>query len=888
MDGTTKKLPTKHICAGLLAHVDAGKTTLSESMLYISGSIRKPGRVDHGDAFLDTFEIERERGITVFSKQAVFSLDGMKVTLMDTPGHVDFSAEMERTLQILDYAVLVVNGADGIKGHTQTLWRLLDRYRIPVFLFVNKMDQEGTDRQKLLANLKERLSDECVDFDPGQDTSVFHEQLAMCDESLLEQYLEDGCVREDTVTRMIAARKIFPCYFGSALRMSGVGEFLHGLAKYIRVPEYPAEFGAKVYKIARDDQGNRLTYMKITGGSLKVKDMIGEKADQIRIYSGAKYEMVQEAEAGDVCAVTGLTDTFPGQGIGIEASSCMPVLEAVLTYRVQPDPDTDIHTALKSFKQLEEEEPQLHVVWNEDLQELHVHLMGEVQTEILKRLVKERFGIVTEFVEGNIVYKETILAPVAGMGHFEPLRHYAEVHLLLEPGEKGSGLKVAADCSEDMLDRNWQRLVMSHLEERSHAGVLTGSVVTDMKITLIAGQAHQKHTQSGDFRQAAFRALRQGLKKAACVLLEPFYEFCLEVPAECVGRAMMDIQVQGGTFGTPVAQGEYAVLSGTSPVAAMRGYQSQVTAYTKGQGRLTCLLKGYEPCHNAEEVIENIGYDSERDLQNPADSVFCSHGAGIVVKWDKAEAQMHVDSGYKERVEARRDSQATEKEPVRTKAREYGQDDKELEAIFERTYGPIKRKRVPESSRVVSGASETTAACKSQKKSGKDSAREYLLVDGYNIIYAWDDLKELAGVNLMSARDRLMDILSNYQGYRNMTLILVFDAYKVEGNPGSVLTYHNIHVVYTKEAETADQYIEKTVHRIGRQHHVTVATSDAMEQVIILGQGGHRMSAKGLRQEILQAEQEVRSEHLYKGASGKSFMSERLTKELVDQIKDHR
>lgn len=875
----------KKIVLGILAHVDAGKTTLSESMLYLSGSIRKFGRVDHKDAFLDTFELERERGITIFSKQAVFSLGDTEVTLLDTPGHVDFSAEMERTLQVLDYAVLVINGSDGVQGHTQTLWKLLKRYGIPVFLFINKMDQDGTDRQKLLGELKSRLSSDCIDFDPAQEKQIFHEQLAACDEQLLEQYLEEDQIDEREIKRLILERKVFPCYFGSALKMQGVEEFLQALSEYMVMPGYSEDFGAKVYKIARDSQGARLTYMKVTGGCLKVKDVITEKVDQIRIYSGAKYDAVSEVSAGTVCAVTGLSDTYPGQGLGVETESHLPVLEPVLTYQVMLPEGCDVHAMIRNLRMLEEEEPQLHISWNEELKEIHALLMGEVQIEILQRLIKERFGVSVGFGTGNIVYKETITKPVEGVGHFEPLRHYAEVHLLLEPGEPGSGLVFDTVCSEDELDRNWQRLILTHLDEKEHVGVLTGSAVTDMKITLIAGRAHQKHTEGGDFRQATYRAVRQGLKKAESVLLEPYYEFRLEVPPESIGRAMSDIQKRKGTFESPKTEGEYGVITGSAPVASMRDYQSEVISYTKGRGRITFQLKGYEPCSNAQEIIEAIGYDSESDLQNPTGSVFCSHGAGFVVKWNEVEDHMHVESRFRSEENEEKPADCTERQQIKTDSGKYGQDEKELEAIFERTYGPVRRKTAPEVRRTASANADMEVPGRYRKKK-KEQQEEYLLVDGYNIIYAWEELKELAKKNLMSARDKLMDILSDYQGYRGMTVILVFDAYKVQGNQGSIFKYHNIHVVYTKEAETADQYIEKTVHRIGRTYQVTVATSDAMEQVIILGQGGHRMSADGLRTEVEEARREVKEQHMTQGTSGRTYLGDHLPEEVARQLRE--
>ena len=904
MNNTSKNKPEKYICAGIVAHVDAGKTTLSESILYTSGAIRKMGRVDHGDAFLDTYELERSRGITIFSKQALFSLGDAQITLLDTPGHVDFSAEMERTLQVLDYAILLISGADGVQGHTLTLWKLLKRYQIPTFLFVNKMDQPGTDEKALMEELKKRLDGNCVDFSGDRDTQEWQEQLAMCDEILLERYLEEGSVEEGEISRLINERKLFPCFFGSALKMTGVQEFLQGLEKYIEMPEYPREFGAKVFKIARDSQGNRLTYMKITGGSLKVKTVLRgqkdgedreEKVDQIRIYSGEKYEMVNEAFAGMVCAVTGLTFTYPGQGLGREAASDMPLLEPVLTYQIQLPSECDVHKMLLNLRQLEEEEPLLHIVWNEELGEIHAQVMGEVQIEILKSLIKERFGVVVDFGSGNIVYKETIKTPVEGVGHFEPLRHYAEVHLLLEPGEPGSGMQFYTDCSEDELDKNWQRLILTHLEEKEHRGVLTGSPITDMRITLVAGRAHLKHTEGGDFRQATYRAVRQGLRKAESALLEPYYDFRLEVPADMIGRGMADIQRMCGEFQPPQIEGETAVLTGSAPVVTMRDYQNEVISYSRGMGRLFCTLKGYFPCHNQEEVVQAFCYDPEADLENPTGSVFCAHGAGFVVNWDQVEEYMHVESGLLlEPVERQPEPVEVRKKTWKEERDAYQATEKELEEIFTRTYGPI-RSRVGEENlprRSVKGWKRSHARMDNTSSSyvGRTKNRntppekEYLLVDGYNIIFAWEDLKDLADANIDAARDKLTDMLCNYQGYKKCTLILVFDAYKVKGNPGSVQKYHNIHVVYTKEAETADQYIEKTVHEIGRKNHVTVATSDRLEQVIILGQGGTRMSARELREDMELVAGQIREETGKRQMSDKNYLFDGLDQDAAEYI----
>ena len=912
---------------GILAHVDAGKTTLSEGILYLTGKIRKLGRVDHKDAYLDTYNLERERGITIFSKQAEFELGNRGITLLDTPGHVDFSAEMERTLQVLDYAILVINGADGVQGHTMTLWRLLARYQIPTFLFINKMDQDGTDKEKLLAELKKRLTDNCVDFTWGKSDlqSQFLEDISVCDEELLEKYLETEEISTADIQKVIKERKLFPCFFGSALKMTGVEEFLHGLEKYCETPTYPSEFGAKVFKIARDDQGNRLSYMKITGGTLKVKELLTdtEKADQIRIYSGAKFELAKEAPAGTICAVTGLSQTHPGQGFGIERESEMPVLEPVLNYRILLPEDCDVHQMLKKLKELEEEEPELHIVWNEQLGEIHAMLMGEVQIEILKHLIWERFHVAVEFGTGNIVYKETIAEPVEGVGHFEPLRHYAEVHLLLEPGEPGSGLQFFTACSEDVLDRNWQRLILTHLEEREHPGVLTGSPITDMQITLITGRAHLKHTEGGDFRQATYRAVRQGLKKAKSVLLEPYYEFRLEIPGDMIGRAMTDIQKMNGTFQQPEAdEDDMMVLKGSAPVSMMRDYQTQVTSYTKGRGRLFCSLKGYAPCQNQNEIVEETGYDSERDLDNPTGSVFCAHGAGFVVPWYEVEDYMHLEgvddselssrisdgekygsgngetgadsgfsyvSGSAGQRKSRNSNNQTDSgcRPPRNAGVGSYEDEEELKAIFERTFGPVKRYKEPQFKRTFSAKSDSGSYYRNSS-STKKKEKEYLLVDGYNIIYAWEDLKELADANLHAAQTKLMDILSNYQGFKKCTLILVFDAYKIEGHAEEVITYHNIHVVYTKEAETADQYIEKTVHKIGRENQVTVATSDGLEQIIIMGQGAHRMSARGLRDEIKATENQIRQQWHEKRQSSKNYLIDNISDEMARYMKEKR
>ena len=905
---TSENKPEKQITMGILAHVDAGKTTLSEGILYTCKAIRKLGRVDHQDAFLDTNTLERNRGITIFSKQAECTLGEFGITLLDTPGHVDFSAEMERTLQVLDYGILVISGADGVQGHTETLWRLLSRYQIPVFLFINKMDQPGTDRETLLVELKEKLDTNCVDFSADQTSEDWKEQVAVCDEQVMEAYLEGEEISRVQIQKMIRERKLFPCYFGSALKLTGVKEFLEDLKLRIRESSYLESFGAKIYKITRDSQGERLSHMKITGGVLKVKSVLSngkpgesgegiwqEKVNQIRIYSGEKYTMVSEVKAGTVCAVTGLTATYPGQGLGSEQASDMPVLEPVLSYRIGLPTEVNVHQALLQLRQLEEEEPLLHIVWNETLGEIYAQVMGEVQIEILKSLIKERFGMAVTFDEGNIVYKETILEPVEGVGHFEPLRHYAEVHLLLEPGETGSGLTFTTDCSEDVLDRNWQRLILTHLEEREHKGVLIGAPITDMKITLLTGRAHIKHTEGGDFRQATYRAVRQGLRKAKSQLLEPYYEFRLEVPSEQVGRSMTDIQKMLGEFDPPKTEGEMTVLTGFAPVVTMRDYQKEVISYTSGRGRLSCTLKGYYPCHNQEEVVEAVGYDPEADLENPTGSVFCAHGAGFVVNWDQVEEYMHVESGWN----APAGQETKPEKPVTAKNwkeenEKYLATEKELEEIFERTYGPIRKLgEEPPAGRSVKGWKKSRrdplegygkSTSDYKQKKTPDGEKEYLLVDGYNIIFAWEDLKELAAVNIDGARERLMDILCNYQGFKKSTLILVFDAYKVKGNPGIVETYHNIHVVYTKEAETADQYIEKTVHEIGRKYRVTVATSDQLEQVIILGQGGQRMSARELLEDVIEVSHQIRETARQKSSSEKNYLFDHLDEETATRM----
>ena len=848
----------KQIVLGILAHVDSGKTTLSEAMLYRAGVTRRLGRVDHKDAFLDTDALEKARGITIFSKQALLTAGDTDITLLDTPGHVDFSTETERTLQVLDYAVLVVSGTDGVQSHTETLWRLLRRYHVPTFVFVNKMDLPGMERQELLAQLNRRLGEGFVDF--GAEQADRDEALALCDENLMDRMLDAGQLQDADLIPAIARRHVFPCWFGAALKLEGVDALLDGLDRYTRPAPALEAFGAKVFKVSQDEQGTRLTWLRVTGGELKVKAQLtgeadgepwAEKANQLRLYSGAKYTLTEAIGPGQVCAVTGLTKARPGEGLGAERDSDLPVLEPVLSYQVLLPEGADVHAALGKLHRLEEEEPQLHVVWNETLGEIHVQLMGEIQLEVLRSLLAERFGLEVEFGPGGILYKETITEPMEGVGHYEPLRHYAEVHLKLEPLPRGSGMQFAADCREEVLDKNWQRLVLTHLEEKQHLGVLTGSPLTDVKITLIAGRAHLKHTEGGDFRQATYRAVRQGLMLAKSQLLEPWYAFRLEVPAENIGRAMSDIQRMEGAFDPPESGEETAVLTGFAPVSTMRSYPMEVVSYTRGRGHLSLTLDGYRPCHNAQEVIAAIGYEPEHDLDNPADSVFCAHGAGFVVPWDQVRSHMHVDSGWGKSTRPEQEAAVPQRRAMAYRATL--EEDAELLKIFERTYGPIKR--------------DPLAAFRPvQKRERPDFAAEqwaiapeYLLVDGYNIIFAWDELNALSKESLDAARHKLMDILCNYQGFQKCVLILVFDAYRVPGSPGSIEQYHNIHVVYTKEAETADMFIERVTHEIGRNRRVRVATSDGMEQIIILGHGALRVSARMFHEEVQNVEKQIRA-----------------------------
>ena len=890
---------SKRLNIGVLAHVDAGKTTLAEAMLYISGVLRSLGRVDHQDAFLDHFALERERGITIFSKLARFSWGDLEVTLLDTPGHVDFSAEMERTLQVMDIAVLVVSGPDGIQGHTMTLWGLLKKYQIPTFLFVNKMDQEGTEPQAILALLREKLGSACMQFGAWdrnkaagnascnmeqettkEDQEAFYDGLTLCSEELLEEYLETGSLCEESIAEAILAREVFPVYFGAALRLQGVEALLDGLEHYTLEPLYPEEFGARVFKIARDKQGNRMTYLKVTGGILRAKQMVGnpmegweEKVDQIRSYNGVQFQTLSQVQAGEICEVTGLSKTYVGQGLGYEQEKAIPSLEPVLTYGLKLPPGSDPVIVLGYLRRLEEEEPLLHVVWKEAVKEIHVQVMGQVQTEILQELLLERYGLDVGFEDGSIVYKETLAEPVLGVGHFEPLRHYAEVQLLLEPGERGSGLTFGSIVSEDELDRNWQRLILTHLEERSHPGVLTGSEITDLKITLVAGRAHPKHTEGGDFRQATYRAVRQGLSSGKNVLLEPVYGFSLELPTECLGRAMTDIQRMQGRFDTPDTRGEICVLTGVVPVAQLGEYQREVISYTRGRGKLSVALRGYEPCHNAPEVVSSIGYDPEADQENPAGSVFCAHGAGFLVPWDRVTEYAHLPLQKEYLVpgalEAGAGKPAEEGVVMPITRPSGGSSDiisqEEIDAIFRQGNRNYNRKAGDKQGyrRYHRGARrEEYGRSRGRTYVGSEVPKERcLLVDGYNIIFAWPALRELAQVNMDSARDRLIDELSNYQGYVGGVLILVYDAYKVRGGAGAVQKLGNIYVVYTKEAETADQYIEKTVHQIASKYRVTVATSDGLEQKIVWGAGASRMSALGLFQEMESARAKAREQY---------------------------
>ncbi|HZK84609.1 MAG TPA: translation factor GTPase family protein [Desulfosporosinus sp.] len=874
----------KKLVIGILAHVDAGKTTLSESLLYLSGKIGRLGRVDNKDAYLDTFELERARGITIFSKQAVFEIGETQITLLDTPGHVDFSAEMERTLQALDYAILVISGADGVQGHTKTLWRLLHTYWIPVFIFVNKMDQKGTDKAQLIKLLKKQLDDGCIEFGQVQMDDFF-DQLAMCEEIMMETFLETGSIDPAQIQKAVTERNVFPCFFGSALKLQGIEQLMQGLVKYALIPSYPAEFGAKIFKITRDELGNRLTHMKLTGGRLKVKDVLTnsswkEKVNQIRIYSGQKFEQVNEVEAGSVCAVTGLDQTRPGEGLGIEQASAAPVLEPVLSYQIILPEGCDPRVMLPKFRQLEEEEPELHIVWDEQLQEIQARIMGEVQIEILQSLIQSRFGVGVAFDAGRIVYKETLANVVEGVGHFEPLRHYAEVHLLMEPGETGSGLQFGAECSEESLSKSWQRLILSHLEEKAHKGVLTGSAITDMKITLVSGRAHSKHTVGGDFRAATYRAVRQGLKEAQSLLLEPYYEFQLELPEKMVGRAMTDLEKMHGTCAITQTNGEMAVLVGSAPVVSMKNYQQELVTYTKGFGRLFCSLKGYEPCHNSTEVIESIGYDSERDFGNPTGSVFCAHGAGFLVDWYAVKDYMHLESYLQANDDFSGDiapNQASYRE-------ERGISLEEIDQIINNTFYANQGKKSVWKSRKTARDSYSEPATYVGRE--KESKEEYLLVDGYNIIHAWPELKEHVQDNMDGARMKLLDILSNYQGTRKCQIIIVFDAYRVQGHFEEVIDYHKIHMVYTREAQTADQYIERFAYDHQKKYNIIVATSDGLQQIIIRGAGCALLSARELKVEIDGANERLRQDYQERQGLNRNYLVDALSPTTKRQMEE--
>ena len=856
----------RKITLGILAHVDGGKTTLSESVLYLTGKIRKLGRVDHKDAYLDNFQMERDRGITIFSKQAVFEYKDMEVTLLDTPGHVDFSTEMERTLQVLDYAVLLVSASDGIQGHTETLWKLLARYQIPTFIFVNKMDMPNVSGDFVLHELKEKFGDNIVRFQG--DVGIL-EDIAMTDENVLEEYMETGNISQETITELIFGRKLFPCYFGAALKLEGVEDLLEGICKYTFETVYSDKFGAKIYKISKDNNGNRLTHMKITGGKLSVKESIKgssidsgeweEKVNEIRIYSGEKYQPVGSVVAGDVCAVTGLTKTYSGQGLGQEEESETPGLIPVLCYKIIPPDEVNINQAYLKIKELEEEDPTLQLKWNGEKQEITANVMGPIQIQVLKQLIKERFDMDVEFGSAGILYKETIGDSVIGVGHFEPLRHYAEVHLLLEPAEPGSGIILDSKVKENDLAKNWQRLILTHLAEKEHKGVLTGAPITDICITIVAGKAHLKHTEGGDFRQATYRAVRQGLKKAKSVLLEPYYDFTLDVPADCVGRAMNDISRMYGYTNSPQLSESNATLKGYAPVSEIWNYITEVNEYTHGKGRLTLKYKGYAPCHNEEEVINEIGYDSESDVNNPTGSVFCAHGAGFNVPWDLVEDYMHLkDETNLNNIEVGEITTINTDTPSKTRLNTYA-GDKELEEIFERTFGKIKRKKI-----ATPTVRRYDSKPKVYKGNNKNNLAECVLVDGYNIIFAWDELKELAKENIDGARDKLLDIMSNYQGYKGCTVIVVFDAYNVKRHTETVYKHDNVFVVYTRAAETADMYIAKTTHKMSSKYKVTVATSDALEQLIIMGHGALRMSAMNFLEEVKRVENLI-SESINKG-----------------------
>ena len=872
------------VVIGILAHVDAGKTTLSEGLLYMSGKIGKLGRVDKRDAFLDTYELEKERGITIFSKQAILEMNGIQITLLDTPGHVDFSAEMERTLQVLDYAILVISGADGVQGHTKTLWTLLNMYNIPVFIFVNKMDQLGTDKDKLINELKKHLSDGCIDFIQVKTESLY-EQLALCNENMMDTFLETEQIETSQIKEAIKVRNVFPCIFGSALKLEGVEEIMQCISNHVIIPSYPNEFGARIFKITRDDQGNRLTHMKITGGKLKVKDLLKnvnweEKVNQIRIYSGQKFEAANDVGAGSVCAVTGLNESRPGDVLGIEESSYAPVLEPVLFYKMILPDDYDPRVMLPKLREIEEEEPELHIAWDEKLQEIQVRIMGEVQLEILQSMIQNRFGVLVGFDEGGIIYKETIASTVLGVGHFEPLRHYAEVHLLLEPGERGRGLVFQSICSEDLLGGSWQSQKLQHLREKAHKGVLTGSDITDMKITLVAGKAHNKHTQGGDFREATWRGLRQGLMEAESVLLEPYYSFRMELPEQMVGRAMTDIDKMNGTCEISQSDGEMVVLVGSAPVSSMRNYQKEIVAYTKGYGRLFCTLKGYEPCLNSDEVMESVGYQPERDIENPTSSVFCAQGSGFIVEWYEVKNYMHLESYIQEKGDLKRktsvrQSRYTEESFI---------SNEEVDQIFDKTFYANQGKKTAMSRKKAVSESHYKPISVANIRREEKNKGKYLLVDGYNIIHGWPELKEIAKENMEAAKDQLISILSNYQGIDKSRIIIVFDAYGVKGHREEVIDYGNIHLVYTKEAQTADQYIEKFAHENNSKYNITVATSDGLQQIIVWGKGCLLLSARELKEEIENANESIRMENKRIQEINRTYLGDTISVESKEKI----
>ena len=875
----------RKLVIGILAHVDAGKTTLSEGLLYLSGKIGKLGRVDNKDAYLDTYEMERARGITIFSKQAIFEMGGIQFTLLDTPGHVDFSAEMERALQVLDYAIIVVSGADGVQGHTKTLWRLLELYNIPAFIFVNKMDQQGTDKPRLIRELKSQLGEGCIDFNHIMEEN-FYDELAMCDEGMLESYLAKGEIGKDMIKKAIRDRKVYPCLFGSALRLEGIEDLMKAMVEYSILPQYPSEFGAKIFKITRDEQGNRLTHLKLTGGKLKVKDVLSnnsweEKVNQIRVYSGQKFEAVNELEAGSICAVTGLSEARAGEGLGIEMAYNPPILEPVLSYQMLLPEGCDPKVMLPKLYQLEDEEPELHIVWDEQLQEIQVRIMGEVQIEILQNMIQKRFGVDVTFDTGGILYKETIADTVEGVGHFEPLRHYAEVHLLLEAGEVGSGLVFDTKCSEDVLGRSWQRLVLQHLEEKTHKGVLTGAEITDMKITLVAGKAHNKHTEGGDFREATWRAVRQGLMEAKSVLLEPYYSFQLELPEKMVGRAMTDIDKMHGSCEISHSDGEISVLVGSAPVSTMRNYQKEVIAYTKGAGRLFCSLKGYAPCYNAEEIIARIGYDAELDPWNPTGSVFCAQGSGFGVTWDKVKEYMHIESYLQKKDISSNEALKKQQRYVEESFISTEEIDKIINNTFYANQGKKsggKRHKSPESyNKPVKEATTFVYGHSATKE-------KYLLVDGYNIIHAWSELHEIAVDDMNGARMKLIDIMSNYQGIKKCEVIIVFDAYLVQGHIEETIDFNNIHVVFTKEAQTADQYIEKFAHDNSKKYNIVVATSDGLQQIIVRGEGCFLLSARELKIEVDEANRKIQQDYIEMQGSQKNFIREIFTNNNEGEI----